>query len=84
MGSKLTHLRPADKEDKAGDGSDAIQPCDVRKIIKVVPDVVLQETHARLLSISLQSCVSFSTKNWSAATREPSCAHSQRPEPPAP
>ncbi len=56
----LAHLCPADKEDEAGHGSDTIQPGNVCKIIKIVPDVVLQEPRTRLLPVSLQSYKSFS------------------------
>ncbi len=51
--SWVSHLRAADKKHEARNSSDSVERRNVREIVKVVADVVLQESHSRLLPVRL-------------------------------
>ena len=52
--TKCAHLSTSYEEHKARYGSDAVQARHIRKVIKVVSDVVLEESHACHLAPRLQ------------------------------
>ena len=52
--SQVSHLRAADEEHKTGNSTDAVQPGNIREVVKIVSDVVLQKAHSRLLPVRLR------------------------------
>lgn len=50
----MTNLGASNEEHEAGHSADAVQPSDVREVIEIIPDVVLQEPCPCQLSLRLQ------------------------------
>jgi hypothetical protein len=52
--SQVSHLRAADEEHEAGNSADAVQTRNIREVVKIVSDIVLQKAHSRLLPVRLR------------------------------